>query len=65
MTETSDSPYSALRAASSRAGAIAAAAPPPAPSTPTTANCEAPVKTSTDIAHVFATESPDATARTP
>ena len=64
-TETSDRPYSALRAASSSAGAIAAATPPPAPSTPTTANCEAPVKTSSDIAQVFATDSPAATASTP
>ena len=35
---------------------------PPAPSTPTTANCVAPVKTSSDIAQVCATLSPAATA---
>ncbi len=38
---------------------------PPAPTTLTTANCEAPVKTSSDMAQVCATLSPAATASTP
>ena len=44
--------------ASSRAEPSAARGVPPAPMTPTDANCEAPVNTSSDMAHVFATDSP-------
>ncbi len=38
---------------------------PPAPTTLTTANCDAPVNTSADIAQVWATLRPAATASTP
>ena len=64
-TGTSDSPYTPLRAASSSAGASAAAADPPAAITPTVANCDAPVNTSSDIAQVWAGLRPAATDSTP
>jgi hypothetical protein len=51
--------------ASMTAGPIAASAPPPAASTPTNANCDAPVNTSIDITHAWAGLRPAATARTP
>jgi hypothetical protein len=54
-----------LRAASSSAGASAAAADPPAAITPTVANCDAPVNTSSDIAQVWAGLRPAATDSTP
>ena len=41
-----------------------ATAPPP-PMTPTSANCDPPVKTSNDIAQVCATENPAATPSAP
>ena len=47
------------------AGATAAAAFPPLAITPTNANCEAPVKTSSDSAIAWATLAPAATASTP
>ena len=47
------------------AGPIAAIAPPPPASTPTKANCDAPVKTNIDITHACAGLRPAATARTP
>ena len=54
-----------MRAASISAGATAAAAPPPPAITPTNANCEAPVNTSSDSAIAWATLAPAATASTP
>ena len=48
-----------MRAASTTAGPNAASAPPPPASTPTNANCDAPVKTSIDITHACAALSPD------
>ena len=46
----------------SRIAAVAAPAHtlPPAPTTPTSANCEAPVNISTDRAHVWSSDSPAA-----
>ena len=54
-----------LRAASISAGATAATALPPPAITPTKANCDAPVKTSSDSAIAWATLAPAATASTP
>lgn len=54
-----------MRAASSSALAIAAAVDPPEPITPTTANCDAPVNTSSDMTIAWAGVSPLATANTP
>ena len=54
-----------LRAASSTAGGSAAAAVPPTPITDTNMNCDAPVNATSDIAHVWATLKPAATASTP
>src|SRR6202012_4669520 len=51
--------------ASGGAGASAAAGEPPAAITDTNENCEAPVKATTDITHVWATLKPAATERTP
>ncbi len=43
----------------------AAGSPPPAATTPTTANCDAPVNTSNDMAIVLATVNPVVVASTP
>ena len=59
------SAYRALRAASSSAGGSAPATPPPAPITETNVSCEAPVKQTTDITHVWGTLNPAATDKTP
>ena len=58
-------PYTPLRAASTRAPPTADSADPPAPMTLTAENCDAPVNTSSDSAHVCATEAPALTAPTP
>ena len=58
-------PYTLLRAANSAAPPNADAAEPPAPSTLTAENCEAPVNTSSDITHAWATDAPAETAVTP
>ncbi|CCH86639.1 exported protein of unknown function [Modestobacter italicus] len=54
-----------LRVPSSSALPIAASAPPPAPSTPTSANWEAPVNISSDIASACHGSSPAPTAAAP
>ena len=54
-----------MRTASSSALATAVAGDPPDPITLTAANCEPPVKTSSDIAHACASDRPAPTARTP
>jgi hypothetical protein len=59
------SPYAVLRAPSSSPLPTAVATPPPAATTPMNANCDPPVKTSSDMAHVCATVRPAPTASTP
>jgi len=59
------SPYKPFRIPSSDAVAIALTALPPAPKTPTTANCEAPEKVSSESAQLCATVKPFATAAAP
>jgi hypothetical protein len=54
-----------LRVPSSSALPSAAAAPPPAPSTPTSANCEAPVNISSDMAIACSGDSPAVAAAAP
>src|SRR5580765_725601 len=44
---------------------MAASGLPPVPTMPTAANCDAPVNTRSDSAHVLATDRPLATASTP
>ena len=57
--------YSVLREPRRSALAIPAGTEPPAPSTPTSANCEAPVNASSDSAQVCRTESPAVTLTAP
>ena len=56
------SPYTPLRAASTIAPPSADAVVPPAAITLTALSCEAPVNTSSDITHAWATDPPAATA---
>src|SRR5437868_13052615 len=58
--DESRNPKSAFREPSSAAAAAPAHTLPPPPITPTSANCEAPVNTSTDSAHVWSTDNPAA-----
>ena len=57
--------YRALRPASSSAGGSAPATPLPAAITETNVSCEAPVKQTSDITHVWGTLNPAATDKTP
>ncbi len=54
-----------LRVPSSSALATAATALPPAPSTPTSANCDAPVNSSSDSTQACSVDSPAVTAAAP
>ena len=59
------SPYTPLRAARSRAPPRAEPNEPPEPITETAENCEAPVKTRSEITQVWATDAPADTEATP
>ena len=58
-------PYTPLRAASNNAPPSAEPNDPPAPITLTAENCDAPVKTRSERAHVCAIDAPAATDPTP
>ena len=59
------SPYKVFRTPSKEAVAIALSALPPAPNTPTTANCDAPVKVRSESKQLCKTEKPAATEAAP
>jgi hypothetical protein len=60
-----DEPVRGVARPSSSPLPTAVATPPPAATTPMNANCDPPVKTSSDMAHVCATVRPAPTASTP
>ena len=59
------SPYKVLRTPSRTPVAAPDQGEPPAPTTPMNANCDPPVKASTDSAQVCSTVSPDVTPTAP
>ena len=65
MSGAMASPYAALRAARRSPDPTAETGDPPAAHTPTTANCDAPVKTSSGQAHTLTWADPAADASTP